>query len=151
MVMSQYMYICIEYYGVGGNWAVIIKYWTFNPSWFMHLKLNLIIFGEIGKVRFKKVCLILTIKLYSEKCTGRYFKVRDDVFKQGSLIIMYIQNYIYITRNIDKYIFTYNIIIAIQLKHNMNIFLIDRYFRILHGNRTWRLRDTFLKYPEQEL
>ena len=58
------------------------------------------------------------------------------VFKPG--VIMYIQ---YDTfkkiDNILKYIFTY-----IYICGN---FWIDRYFRILYGTRTWRLRYTFLK------
>ena len=100
----------------------------------------------------------IIIQLVSEKCTGRYFKVRDDKIE-----VMYIQNDTY--QNYSKiflstYIFTY-FIFVIKLKHNMNIFLrirywwdrfcgnlwIDRYFRILSGTRIWRLRYTFLKYP----
>ena len=68
------------------------------------------------------------IQRYSEKCTGRYFKVRDDDLssKQGSLV--YIQNDTY--NNYSKIFLLY-----IKLKHynNMNNFLggggVDRLIR----------------------
>ena len=60
----------------------------------------------------------------SEKCTGRYFKVRD-VFKTG--VIMYIQNYAY--KNYSKVFlsiyYMYVFIFVIKLKHNMNIFFVN--------------------------
>ena len=50
--------------------------------------------------------LAIKLQLYSEKCTGRYFKVRHDYLssKQG-IVIMYIQNFSKIFLSI--YIFTY--------------------------------------------
>ena len=39
----------------------------------------------IESLSFTTTDLIFKVQLYSEKCTGRYFKVRDLSSKQGSL------------------------------------------------------------------
>ena len=58
------------------------------------------------------------LQLYSEKCTGRYFKERDDDLssKQGSIQN---ENYSKVFLSIYLHIF----IFVLTLKHNMNIFL----------------------------
>ena len=53
---------------------------------------------------------LAVVQVFSEKCTGRYFKVRDDDLssKQGSLCtIKKIGTYKKILKNIFKYIHIY--------------------------------------------
>ena len=63
---------------------------------------------------------VVDLQLDSEKCTGRYFNVRDDDLssKQGSLGTL--KNIFFsISINLNIFIF------VIKLKHNMNIFFVN--------------------------
>ena len=119
----------------------------------LHKNLNLDIYFR-GKYNLRqKTFLKITIQLFSEKCTGRYFKVRDDDLssKQGSLC-----SFKMILKIIRKYFKVYIYIYLYLSCHDWwdrfsGNFLIDRYFRILCSTRTWRLRYTFLKYPVCEI
>ena len=67
----------------------------------------------------------IIIQLYSEKCTGCYFKVWDDDLssKHGSLCTLKMKNYSKIF--IYTYIYFHIFIFFIKLKHNMNISLCE--------------------------
>jgi len=100
------------------------------------------------------------IQFNSEKCTGQYFKVRDDDLssKQGSLctfkiilekifLSIYLHMYIYICYKIKTLYDYFFCEFDRWCDRFCDNFWIDRYFRILRGNRSLRLRYTFLKYP----